>query len=137
MHRLFAFAWGIPAVFAVMLVAGGCAPEVVPSSGPKPAISADQVMVYQKQPSKYEDMGMISANQSEGARWDERGDANRGFDSLKAKAAERGANGLLLMVDPAESDRIVTAGYHGNFYQVPVRGNPPTAIAKAIYVIKK
>jgi hypothetical protein len=137
MWSWFASARGVPALLAVVLMAGGCAPEVLPSSGPRPSIGADQVLIYRKQPAKYEDMGIISVSHDEGARWDERGVANPLFDALKSKAAERGANGVLLMVDPAESDRIVTAGYHDWFYQVPVRGTPPTAIAKAIYVFKK
>jgi hypothetical protein len=70
-------------------------------------------------------------------RWDARGDANAGFEQLKAQAANKGANGVLLVADPGESDIAVTAGYMGTFYQVPVKENPRTAVAQAIYVIEE
>ena len=127
------------ALVAVLLVSAGCSkPEVVPSSGPRAAISADQVMFYQKQPLKYEDLGTVMVSQAEGARWDQKGDANQAFDKLKAKAAAMGANGVLLEIPNSEFDRFATAGYHGTFYQVPIKGNNPgTAVAKAIYVLEK
>ena len=71
-------------------------------------------------------------------RFDERGDANLGFDRLKAAAAKLGANGLLLPPEGIEgTDARATVGYHGTFYQVPLRSKPRTAMAEAIYVIEE
>lgn len=125
-------------VSALLLLAVGCAePKVVPSSGPRPPLKASDVSFYEKQPLKYEILGTVTVSSAEGAKWDDRGDANAAFDALKAKAAAMGANGVLLLVDDSERDRSATAGYHGKFYHVPLKGQPPTAIAKAIYVLEK
>jgi hypothetical protein len=120
----------------------GCAsgPEIVPSKGPRPASSAAQVKIYEKAPAKYEMLGTVTTSRAEGAMWDERGNADAGFDSMLSKAAALGANGLLLKADEGQYDRRVTAGYHGKFYQVPVRGKPGAssiATAQAIYMLKE
>jgi hypothetical protein len=123
---------------AVLVLSAGCAePKVVPSSGPRPPLDASKVMIYEKKPLTYEILGTVTVSAAEGAKWDERGDANAAFDKLKSKSAAMGANGVLLVVDDAERDRFATAGYHGKFYQVPLKGKPPTAVAKAIYVLEK
>jgi hypothetical protein len=70
-------------------------------------------------------------------KWDERGNADLGFDRLLADAAKLGANGLLMAADPGPDAKLVLAGYHGVFYQLPLRGTPPTAVAQAIYVISE
>ena len=112
-------------------------PEVVPSSGPRTATSPEQVEIYTKAPDKYEELGPVTVTGAEGAKWDERGDATAGFDALKRKAADRGANGLLLKLKEGEYEQLVLAGYKGEYYPVPVKGKPPTAVAQAIYVIEK
>jgi hypothetical protein len=124
---------------SVFVLLAGCAtkPEIVPSSGPRAATTPNEVAFYDKAPKKYELLGTVTVNKAEGAAWDERGDANAAFDALKAKAAALGANGLLLSANPGEFDRRATVGYHGTFYQVPVRGMPGVGVAQAIYVLKK
>jgi len=48
-----------------------------------------------------------------------------------------GANGLLLTADPKLYDIGVGVGYNGTFYNVPLRYQPRTAIASAIFVLKE
>ena len=122
---------------AVVLGLLGCktAPEIVPSSGPRMPTSPESVKLYQKQPLRYERLGVVSLPVGPDAKWDARGNADRGFDRLKEMAAQRGANGLLLMVDRPEYDGRVLVGYHDEFYQVPMKNNPRAAVAEAIYVI--
>jgi len=121
------------------LVCSACSssPEIVPSSGPRDATSPEQVEIYPKAPAKYEDLGPVTVTGAEGATWDHKGDATQGIEILKRKAAERGANGLLLKLKEGEYEQLVLAGYKGEYYQVPIKGKPPTAIVEAIYVIEK
>lgn len=118
--------------------AAGCASEVVPSpAGGRKPTQPSEVKVYQSQPKKYELLGTVEVPVGGDVRWDEHGDATPGFEKLRAEAASHGANGLLLTVDGANT-ATVTAGYKGTFYQVPVRtGQPSTAMARAIYVLKE
>ena len=124
---------------AAMVVVGllGCktAPEIVPSSGPRMPTSPESVKIYQKQPVRYERLGVVTLEVGPDTRWDARGNSDRGFDRLRELAAQRGANGLLLVVDRHEHDGRVLVGYHDVFYQVPIRNEPRTAVAEAIYVI--
>ena len=120
---------------AMLLSACSSTPEVVPSSGPRAATSAEQVRIYEKEPKRYEKLGQVTVSRNEGVSWSDRGDATAGFDLLKKKAAALGANGLLLKVDdPKDNKRRVLAGYHDEFYQVPVSDTePPQGMAQAIY----
>ena len=125
---------------AVLFIAAGCAtkPEIVPSSGPRAATSADQVKIYAKPPLRYERLGVVSVMATRESPWDTRGNADEGFDRLKAEAAQRGANGLLLVVDRDEFYGRVLVGYHDTFYEVPYRLKPEkAAVAEAIYVLKE
>jgi hypothetical protein len=123
---------------AVVLGLAGCAsPEIVPSSGPRPPTAPQQVKVFQKAPAKYELLGPVAITAQPGATWDEKGNATAGFDRMRSAAAALGANGLLLAADPGTYDRMVTVGDAGKFYQVAVRGRPPTAVGHAIFVLKE
>lgn len=116
----------------------GCASsEVVPASGPRPALDASAVKVYQTAPKKYEKHGLVEVPVTGSTSWAERGDATAGFDRLKAQAASRGANGLLLTLDPKDFKLMVTAADRGTFYQVPLQETPRRAVAEAIYVIEE
>jgi hypothetical protein len=132
---------GISCAVGVLLPLGGCAskPEVVPSSGTRTPTSAMQVKLYEKPPKKYEILGTVTVTREEGARWDEKGDANAAFDTAKTKAAALGANGLLMAAQSGEYQYNATAGYHGKFYQVPVRGKQGAAVGvmQAIYVLEE
>ena len=120
----------------VLVVGGGCSPEVVPSSGTRPPTDPKDVVIYQKEPQKYEELGVVEVPVGGDVRWDEKGESTPGFEKLKAGAAARGANGILL-TRPSPDMGLVLAGYKGTFYQVPVRaGNPKVVAVKAIYVIE-
>ena len=123
---------------SISLLASGCTstPEVVASSGPRSPTSTDQVRIYQKAPKKYEALGVVSVAPSDRVRWDERGNADEGFEQLKAQAAARGANGLLLQPEEGSGVRQrILAGYRGKYYEVPVRVEPKAAVAQAIWVL--
>jgi hypothetical protein len=121
---------------AFLLSACASKPEILPSSGPHSPTTADQVEIYQKEPKRYEKLGGVSVSRDEGAVWDDRGDATVGFDLLKRKAAALGANGLLLKAEEGKDEhRKILAGYHGEYYQVPVStSTPPHGMAQAIFV---
>ena len=123
---------------ALLLICGCSSHQVVPSSGTRAPTRAEDVKIYAKHPDKYERLGVVTVAVTPEVRFDERGDANLGFDRLKAAAAKLGANGLLLNPDGVEgSDAMATVGYHGTFYQVPLRSKPRTAMAEAIYVLEE
>ena len=125
---------------ALTLVAlAGCwqSHEVVPSSGPRAATSPQQVKTLPELPRKYEDLGVISVVVTPEMKWDESGDATPAFDALRAKAASLGANAMLLTVDPSQYNALVAARDHGKMFQLPMRYNPNSIVAHAVYVIKE
>jgi len=123
----------------VALLLAGCAsnPKVLPSSGPHPPTTADQVQIYQTAPSEYEVIDVVYAPITADTHWDDQGNADKGFDKLKADAAAVGANGLLLTAPPNSADLAVIAGYHGMMYKVPIRSQPKAAVCQAIWVVKQ
>ena len=130
----------LPALVAlVAFVGSGCAsPKVVPTTKHDPT-TPSAVQIYQKAPAKdYEILGTVTLKASNKYKWDDRGNADAAYDELKRQAAALGANGLLLDAPDKSSDAHVTAGYHGEFYQIPVKlPRPVTAIATAIFVHDK
>ncbi|HVT89175.1 MAG TPA: hypothetical protein VHD56_10015 [Tepidisphaeraceae bacterium] len=100
--------------------------------------SPEQVKIYQKRPDNYGIVGTVVVEITPDMKWDEQADANKLFDLLKGKAAAKGANGLLFELDRSEFDVNATAGYHGQFYQLPIRIAPQrAAVARAIWVNPK
>lgn len=120
-----------------LMVAGCASSEVVPASGPRSAIQPSLVKIYQTAPKKYEKHGLVEVPVTGEVRWSEKGDATPGFERLKTQAANKGANGILLTIDKKDFTIAVTASHNGTFYQVPIRENPRTAVAEAIYVIEE
>jgi hypothetical protein len=124
------------AILVAIGVVGGCSSEVRQPSGTRSPTDPRDVAIYPKAPKKYEDLGMVEVPIGGDVRWDARGDATPGFEKLKAAAAAKGANGILL-VGPSPDMPRVLAGYKGTFYQVPLReANPRSVVVKAIYVIE-
>lgn len=129
-------------LFVVSLVAAtlaggvGCSTShVVQASGDRPPTSPKDVTLYTNEPKKYEKLGTVEVPVGGDVRWDSNGDATPGFEKLKAAAAAKGANGILLL--PGKSRESVVAGYKGKFYQVPLRrGTPNAVVAEAVYVIE-
>ncbi len=124
-------------LIGLLLLAGCASHEVVPSSGPRKPTTAQQVKLFQDHPKRYEQLGTVSLAITPELQMGERADATPAFDALKAKAAALGANGLLLIVEPTGQEYLVTAGYQGKFYQIPMRATPKTAFARAIYVLEE
>jgi hypothetical protein len=111
--------------------------EVVSTSGPHPAISGDAVKIYSKPPGKYEVLGVVTLALTKEMGWTDDGDGTEAFDRLKAQAGAMGANGLLLKLDNSTYDYQLGEGYHGKSYDVAIKNDPKTAMAKAIFVISK
>jgi hypothetical protein len=129
---------GLAALIGCAALLAGCSsPEVLPASGPHPVTLPVQVIIYQKQPMKYELLGTVNVPVTAEMKWDDRGDSTAGFEALQAKAAALGANGVLLMADHSLYDIEIGAGYKGTYYLVPVKKEPRTAIAQAIFVLEK
>src|SRR5262245_29125404 len=134
--RLNMMKWTVGLVMA-SLIAGCASSEVVPASGPRAAVQPSVVKIYQTPPKKYEKHGLVEVSVTGEVSWSEKGDATAGFERLKAQAANKGANGILLSIDKKDFTIAVTAAHNGTFYQVPIRENPRTAVAEAIYVIEE
>jgi hypothetical protein len=124
-------------VLPVALLLLGCGSHEVQPTGPRQATTPDKVKLYAKPPKKYEPLAIVSVAVTPEMRWDERGESQAGFDALKTKAAALGANGLVFEFEPGTYDFKTTAGYQQNFYQVPMRLSPRTAMAKAVYVLEE
>src|SRR5690349_16023140 len=127
----------VRAACAVLFAAmAGCGPTVVPPTTHAPT-TPDQVNIYAAPPQEYQVLGMINVPISNDVRWDDKGDANLGFERLKAAAAAQGANGVLLVAPNDPLGAHVMAGYQGKYYQVPLQTNPKAAVAEAIWVVKE
>ena len=126
-------------VATLVLGVAGCKakPEVVPTSGARAPTTAKSVKLYQDPPLRYEKLGLIRVPVAPDAKWDDRGNADAGFEKFKKLAAEKGANGVLFQVEKGEYDGRVVVGYYSEFYAVPLRNDPKTAVAEAIYVIQE
>ena len=130
----------ISAVCVLMALIAGCGPEVVPTTA-HPPTSPDSVRILGAPPKKYEQMGTLMLEITPDLKWDEKAQANKAFDLLKAKAARQGANAIGLWTLPGVPDaNRATAGYNGTFHQVPVIVGPDgrrTAVAQALWVVEQ
>jgi hypothetical protein len=115
----------------------GCAPEVVPSSGPRPPTRLEEVKVYQKPPKKYEDLGVIEVRSTPEMSLNAQGHSPATFAVLKGAAAAKGANGLLLGDKQLDREFTALVGDGTADYHVAMRHDPPTVLGRAIYVIKE
>ena len=123
-------------VMIAFLVFAGCASEPKDLTSQKlPATTPDQVKFYQKKPGNYGVVGEVQLPITRDMAWDENSNNNKAFDLMKAQAAAMGANGILFYLEEGQFDLTVNAGYHGKFFEVPIRRGPPrTVVAKAIWV---
>jgi len=124
------------AIFLTVLL-GGCGPQVVESTGPRPPTTPSAVTIYDKEPKKYEKLGIVEVPVGGIVQWNANGDGTPGYEKLLAAAAAKGANGILLK--PTSPDQmVVLAGYRGTYHPVPVRpGSPNAAVVQAIYVLER
>lgn len=118
----------------VLLGSAGCAsqPTVIPSSGPRPPTDPGSLAILEKEPSKYQVLGVVVA--TDNLIWGKGAQIDPVMDTLKTKAAELGANALLLQAEGAGLK--ATGMYRSKSYQVPIDKIPATkAMATAIWVI--
>jgi hypothetical protein len=124
-------------IVCLVCLLAGCASKPLPSSGPREPIPAGQVRFYQNYPKQCEQVRMIRLALTPEMKWDERADANAAFEALKPLAAAAGANGIVFKAPAADYEYLVTAGYHGTFYQVPMLRQPKTIVAEAVFVLEE
>lgn len=94
----------------------------------RPAISAEEVIIYTEAPEKYEVIGIITAASDAGMT--EQGDMNYAAAELKRQAAKIGANGVILdSVTTTSSGGVISNGVY-----IPVMAK--NLSGKAIYVEK-
>ena len=123
-------AWTLMAAAGIL---AACAPEVLPTK-PHAALDMAQVKIYQTEPAKYEKLGMITLKVPSTEHWEQTADATNGMDELRKQAAARGANGVLLIDGEHLEYRMAGVLYGGSQYLVPLRKDPLTIAAQAIYV---
>lgn len=85
------------AIALVLIFLNACASSRVFMVGaPRPAISSDSVRIYRTPPRRFERIAII--NSSSGGSWPfaARGQVDEAISEIKEKAAEIGANGILL-----------------------------------------
>jgi hypothetical protein len=125
----------VPIACAVVWLAG-CASTVLQPSGPKAPTDPASVRLYQNEPKKYEDLGVVEV--TENVKYEDNFGAKGVADQLRAKAAARGANGVYLF--PAlEKNMIGVGAFDGdNYYTFPVRREGPRKIVlgRAMFVIE-
>ena len=79
-----------------MLLASGCASVHSTMIGaPRPAISVEQVRVFQVPPKRYEEIARLDASSAIG--FGTQGQANAAINRLRQEAAKYGADGVLLL----------------------------------------
>ena len=114
----------------------GCRAEVLQPQAPRAPSDPATIKLYQKEPRRYEDLGFVESPGDLTATRDVRADAF--VRDLRAKAAARGANGLLLEAPPVRGSYRVGAYYDEEYFLFPVRTRPADAVlAKAIFVLKE
>lgn len=98
----------------------------------RPAISVDQVKVYTKKPSEYEEIAIIDSSSANSLAFSEQGKMDAALESLKKEAAALGANGVLLSnISNQEVIVPITNSYGTTTF---VRGTQKNLRAFAIYV---
>jgi len=120
----------------LLWIAAGCGPTVLQPTAPRPPTDALRVRLYQKEPDKYEDLGLVEVPGD--LIREDKSAADRIGDQLKANAAARGANGLLLRMPKDMGLYGVGAFYYEKYYVFPFRLKPTKAVlGTAIYVVKE
>ena len=93
------------ALLALVTVLVGCADSSAIVTGQtRPATTPDQVQIYlQPPPRRYETIGFVSASNHNRPGISRQGKTNQALKQLKIKAAEIGANGVIIQQTSTES----------------------------------
>jgi len=122
-------------LFSAATFLPGCATGSAIITGQKrPAIHPDAVRLYSSPPAKkYEEIGLVSANSYWSWAWNEQAKMDTATREIRLKAAELGANGIILK--GLGSEAISAAGMHlgGGLYGGSIN-NMKTIDGIAIYV---
>ena len=84
----------IAATLFVLMTSGCTTSDVIMTGASRPAVSPDQVQFYLRAPEKYQSIGLVTASSNSTPI---RGsNKKRALEELKQKAAQLGANGIIL-----------------------------------------
>ena len=122
---------------ASLMVLAGCShePQILPAMA-HASIPVKDVKVYTAQPKKYEWLGWVEVKGNVNYGPDHSVDAV--VEDLRAQAAAKGANGLLLMTDKSKKMILSSGQYGGQPLAVPVRVKPdPAVVGQAIFVVEE
>lgn len=117
---------------ATLMLAGCASIHKTMLGAARPAISPDQVQVYQAPPRRYEEIARLESQS--GVGFGTQGQTNAAINRLVREAAALGANGVLLLgVDTVDSPVSlgVGAGSFGRRSGVSVGAGVPTAQRRA------
>ena len=119
-----------------LLLIGGCASGTSMVTGARrDPISPESVRVYSEPPAQFEVIALLKAEAQFG--WSDQGKQDQAIEYLKAKAAEIGANGLLV-IGTGESTK--DASFYSNGYGGGTLSQGRTSqkvSAKVIYVTRE
>jgi hypothetical protein len=92
----------------LLLIPGGCSTSTSVVTGePRDPIDPSEVKIYRVEPEIFEEIAIVEATSKGSIEFSEQGKIDLALDRLKEKAAELGANGILMTG--------VTDGYGGSF----------------------
>lgn len=107
------------AITALTLTACSSQPSTVMVGETRPAISADTVKLYLKEPSQYDTIALVSVSSDGSWSFGDQAQMDAVVQRLKEQAAKLGANGILLQTTGEKRDNSVYVGtgigsYSGN-----------------------
>jgi hypothetical protein len=118
-------------VVAVLLSLLGCASvSAIVTGKTRPAIDPSAVKLYSTPPHRYEDVAIVSAEANSG--WTDQGQIDNAIAGLKKKAAQLGANGVLIEATGKEGGGAVAIPSGTGFILAPVENQ--VVKGRAIFV---
>lgn len=128
----------ISIVFIIISFLFGCATvgsSIIMTGTKRPAIELDEVKIYLDPPQEYETIGLIEASAEVALSRQKAQD--KAMNELRTKAANVGANGVLLVNSGSQSTK--SEGYYssGGVYNGGTSSSKIMAQARAIYVIRE
>jgi hypothetical protein len=115
-----------------ILAIGGCAyvdGSTLVTGTTRTALDPAEVKLYLDAPTDYEIVGVVSAT---GNGWTEQESQDLAIEELKKRAANVGANGILLTITGEQAPGVVGAISQGHFSVIPVKAKKVSG--KAIHV---
>jgi len=80
----------------IALALSGCVTSSIVVGNTRPSIKPEEVKIYISKPAIYEDIALISSNNTGGSPFGEQAKVNTVINRMKNEAAKLGANGLII-----------------------------------------